>query len=159
MSTLILYSSKYGTAQRFAQTVSENMKTPVTVSDIESFSGKIEDFDTVVMGSCIYMGKIRKPLKKFIVNNLEILKKRKLVFFAAGGVEKEYINTIMKEIPSDLTVLNPSIHYAGHVFDFTKMNFFERLVARALKIKKSEDHFREDNALKLAAELDGNSHE
>ncbi|MBU1219645.1 flavodoxin domain-containing protein [Myxococcota bacterium] len=159
MSTLILYSSKYGTAQRFAQTVAENMKSSVTISDVEVFSGKLEDFETVVMGSCIYMGKIRKPMKKFMSANALNLKSKKIVLFAAGGVEKEHVSTIMKEIPSELTVLNPPVHYAGHVYDFNKMNFFERLVARALKIKKSEDHFREDNALKLAAELDGNPHE
>lgn len=159
MNTIILYSSKYGTAMRFAKTVSENMKSQVTVSDVETFSGKLEDFDTIVMGSCIYMGKIRKPLKKFMAQNTELLKSRKLFLFAAGGVEKEYLTTIMKEIPAELAALNPPVLYAGHVFDFNKMNFFERLVARALKIKKSEDHFRQENALKLASELDGDKHE
>ncbi|MDH7552618.1 MAG: flavodoxin domain-containing protein [Spirochaetota bacterium] len=61
MKEIIIYSTKYGSVERSAKMLKSYLPedtVPVNVKNEKEVN--IEDFDTVILGGSVYMGKIQK---------------------------------------------------------------------------------------------------
>lgn len=133
MKTLILYASKYGACKKITELLQTNA---CTCCDIQN-APPLEDFDVVVLGSCIYFGQINATMKSFLKQHEKQLQTKPLYLFICGMDHKEdHIDTIFKEIiPNALLEHATCKLHLGGCLDFSKMNFFERTIIKSINKK------------------------
>lgn len=138
MKTLIIYSSKYGTTEKCSNVLKDKLEGEVAAINIKKDSiPEIDSFDTIIIGSSVYMGKISKKINEFVVKNLGQLKGKKVALFlccmAEGADGEKQINTVY---PQELVDNAIDKELLGGEFLFSKMNFFEKFIIK--KISKSD---------------------
>ena len=65
MKTLILFASRYGATEEIAYMLKSAVGGDVTVCNVRDRSISLEGYDTVIIGSCVYMFKLDKHIKRF----------------------------------------------------------------------------------------------
>ena len=88
MNTLIIYASKYGSTADCAKYLQTGLTGTVSVVDIETVSAhtiNLEPFDTVTIGSSIYVGSISKKMRAFCATFEEVLLKKRVAIFICCG--------------------------------------------------------------------------
>lgn len=86
MKTVIIYQSLLGTTKKYAHWLEE--KTGASLWSIKQIGGKaLCDYDQIVVMSGTYAGQM--PLIKFLTNNWEFIKDRKIIAIAVGAAPKE----------------------------------------------------------------------
>ena len=78
MKTLILFASRYGATEEIAYMLKSAIGGDVTLCNIRDRSISLEDYDTVIIGSCVYMFKLDKRIKHFLRRNEKALLQKKL---------------------------------------------------------------------------------
>ena len=77
MKTIIVYSTKYGSVEKVALKIQEQLEGEVSLAKAKD-NPDIKEYDSVVLGGSIYAGSIQKEMKVFIKSNQnELLKKTK----------------------------------------------------------------------------------
>ena len=134
MRTIIIYSTKYGSAGNAAEMLKANMDGEVRVVNImQEEIPSLDDYDNIILGGSIYIGKIQKRLSKFVDKNLPILMKKTIGLFICAG-EKEEVR--IKELESAFPV--ELYHHAickeifGYEIHYDKLNFLEKKMAGAV---------------------------
>ena len=90
---LCLYATKHGQTQRYIERIAEPLDA--LIKDAAYMSGKkAATYDTVVLGCCVYQGKVQGL--DFLENNREELRGKRLVVFTCGILDPEE-----KEIRAD----------------------------------------------------------
>lgn len=102
MSTIIIYVSKSGATKRCAETLAKNISGSV-LCDIQKDTPQIDDFDTVIIGSGIRMGKIYKPMDRFIKKNLSLLISKSTAIFLCNYYSETFLKAIENNIPKELS--------------------------------------------------------
>jgi menaquinone-dependent protoporphyrinogen oxidase len=140
MKTLIIYASKYGSAEKCSNLLRDKLNDEVEIVNIKKESiPEITLFDNIIVGGSIYMGRIQKEVKQFCLKNISVLKNKNLGFFICcmnenEGAEKQ-INT---SFPEELLKNAVARGYFGGEFKFKKMNFLEGFIIKKIS-KTSED--------------------
>jgi flavodoxin len=101
--TLIIYFSEYGTTKRYAEWIAEELNGDIY--SINKFKPNIlNNYDTIIIGSGLYAGKIKGI--DIIIKNYEVLKNKKLVIFTCGLADYskvENINEIYNKLEKELS--------------------------------------------------------
>ncbi len=137
MSTLIIYASKYGATRTCSELLAEQLDEHPDIIDLNHEQPNLDKYNTVIIGGSIYAGKIRKPIAAYIAANLAELKKKRLGLFICGAAERlEAIKEIEGNYPEDLRNIAIAVESFGGLFDFEKMNFFERAIIKKINEKE-----------------------
>jgi len=136
----IIYSSKHGTTEKVAHAIAEKLSG---TNEIKLFSLKknpnpdITGFDTVILGSSVYVGQASEKMKNFCKANESALLQKKTGLFVCGmHPDKEEQEKELKGSYSEILRENAiATGFFGGEFLFERMNFFERLIIK--KIAKS----------------------
>ena len=131
----IIYASKHGTTEKVAHAIAEKLSQ---TSEVELFSLKqnlnpdISRFETVILGTSIYMGQPSEKMKAFCkVNDSALLQKKTGLFVCGMHPEKEQQEKELKDAFSEtLREKATATTFMGGEFLFDKMNFFERFIAK-----------------------------
>lgn len=140
MNTLILYATKTTTTEKCAQKIktatgNEAIKI-VNIADSKRID--ISDYDQIVIGTGLYMGKIHKLIKRFINKNSEMLLSKKLHFYICGlGGGEESLPAFNNDVANDLRLHATQIKYLGNEIHYELMNPIYRFVIK--QIVKSHD--------------------
>ena len=78
MKTLILFASRYGATEEIAYMLKSAVGGDVTVRNIRERGITLEEYDTVIIGSCVYMFKLDKHIRRFLRRNEKALLGKKL---------------------------------------------------------------------------------
>ena len=78
MKTLILFASRYGATEEIAYMLKSAVGGDVTVRNIRERGVSLEGYDTVIIGSCVYMFKLDKHIKRFLRRNEKTLMGKRL---------------------------------------------------------------------------------
>ena len=78
MKTLILFASRYGATEEIASMLNSAVGGDVTVRNIRERGITLDGYDTVIIGSCVYMFKLDKHIKRFLRRNEKTLLQKKL---------------------------------------------------------------------------------
>jgi len=78
MKGLIIYKSKYGATQQYAEWISRQLRLPIADPDIIS-SNDLTTYDFLVIGTSVYIGKML--LRNWIKKNRTALQGKKLFLF------------------------------------------------------------------------------
>ncbi|KGP74132.1 flavodoxin domain-containing protein [Pontibacillus yanchengensis] len=140
MKTLILYATKYGSAEKVAHQLATKLTGDVqTISIMKDAPPPLTEFDTVILGGSIYMGTIQKQLSNYVNDHVEeLLEKRVGLYICAGEQDpevksKELVDSFPKSLYEHAIVKE----VVGHEYHFDKMNLVEKLMLRMKGIKKS----------------------
>lgn len=131
MKTLVLYSSKYGTTASCANHISQAL-----ACDLHSLDDKpkidLKNYDQIVLGSSVYMGKLRKPMTQFIEANATSLKDKSITFFFCCNETTDYAALV------PTTIQHAKIHHLGFELKLSKMGFLDRFITKKVA-NTSED--------------------
>lgn len=141
MKNIIIYSTKYGCTEKAASMLKANMGGETTmVNIIKESVPSIEEYDTVILGGSIYMGKIQKKLTDYMAQNLpSLLKKKTGLFICAGSPEPDgRRKELESSFPQELLGNAAAKEVFGHEIRFEKLNFIEKNIMRMIKGNKED---------------------
>lgn len=105
MSTLIAYGSNRGITKDIAILLSNKLNSEVDVRNIKHNSSfYIDKYENILMGINLVDGKISNEVNKFIENNIEDLKFKKLGFFTVNK-DKNQVEFIDENLPQEFKSL------------------------------------------------------
>ncbi|MDA3885613.1 MAG: hypothetical protein PF638_08475 [Candidatus Delongbacteria bacterium] len=136
VSTIVIYRSKSGFVKKYAEWISEELK-----SDIKEYSEvSIKDlgkYRTIIYGGGLYVLGINGI--KFITDNFDKFEDKNIIIFATGAStgRPEDINNIQRKNFSYEQLKKIKFFYLRGGFDFKKLKFPYTLVMRVMKWKLS----------------------
>ncbi len=113
----------------------------------------IEEFDTVILGGSVYMGKVQKELTNYINRNIgKLLKKRIGLFVCAGEEDSEKQNKQLERVfQKELYIHAITKETFGYEVNLEKSNIFHKLIFRYLSgIKQSISKIDNDKIERFA---------
>jgi len=143
MKTLIVYSTKHGSAEKAANILKTKLKGEVHIVNVTlKPAGELEGYDNVIIGGSIYIGKIQKKLSNFIDTNLPLLLEKKIGLFICAGEKDEVLKEkeLVSSFPPSLFKHAIVKEVFGFEIDMDKLNFFEKFIMSKVKGVKTSVH-------------------
>ncbi|MCL2050814.1 MAG: flavodoxin domain-containing protein [Lachnospiraceae bacterium] len=131
MKTLILYATKYGAAREIAERLLQKMPGAVLCDLKEAEKETLSDYETVIIGSAVYAGFIRKEAKAFLAQNAETLKTKKLGLFLCGLQAAEEKKVFASNFAPEVLAAAKAARFLGGIYDPKKAGFLERAIIKA----------------------------
>jgi len=140
MKVLIAYGSKYGCTEKAALKLKGMIKNSTTVNLSKGEKTNVSDYDCVLLGGSIYMGKLQKQVVDFANGNIDILLTKKMGLFLCCGSKDQSEQQLKTSFPEKLVQKAKTLGYFGYIYDFNKMNFlFKMMVKKIENINESKD--------------------
>lgn len=160
---LIVYGTRYGTTAETSQVIAETLRQEgFEVGVVDAKKDKIEsisDFDLVIVGSGIQMGKWTSEPENFLKKYQKELSKKKVAIFVSCGSanplsegeqklkemndgKQKYLED--KAIEYDLKPI--AMGFFGGCYDFNKMSWFFRKTLSSVKPKLEGAGYKESKA-------------
>ncbi len=142
MRTAIIYGSKYGSTGKVAGQINQNLGGRCKIYNLDDHVNiDLSQYDRLILGSPIYIGKIQKSLRKFCeVNESSILTKEVFVFLCSKFEEEE---TVKSNFSDELYKHISHFQYLGSVIDMSKLSLIEKGISKIIK-EKGHDNLNED---------------
>ncbi|MCK5842086.1 MAG: hypothetical protein KAH31_07960 [Candidatus Sabulitectum sp.] len=137
MSAVILYTTKYGTAEKCAgilQKKASDSVQSVNIKDSPEFD--LTPFSTVVLGASVYVEKIQREMSAFCEKNREELLKKKIGLYICSGDTGKAGRGYLKLFGKDIHNHAISKKLFGSEIYWEKMNPIEKLAMRIIKKSK-----------------------
>lgn len=119
MKTLIVYSTKSGASRICANLLAERL-SDCSICDLSNQRPAVKDFDAIVLGSGVRMGKIYAPMRGFLDEHLSTLRSKKTAFYICSAYPNMFQSLVEKNIPKDLISSALAIESFGGIPPFTK---------------------------------------
>jgi menaquinone-dependent protoporphyrinogen oxidase len=90
MKVLVTAASKHGATQQIAEAIGEELtarQLDVTVAPVEDVTS-ITEYDAVIIGSAIYLGKWMKPARQFATGHAAELATRPVWLYSSGPIPR-----------------------------------------------------------------------
>lgn len=116
MKAVILYKSKHGATQQYAQWLADDLQLPVFTEPGFSPSW-LDSYDLVIVGGSVYAG--RWTMHDWLARHASRFENKKLVFFIVCGTPSHEINTLKaiarQNIPAGLLDKYPVFYLHGRL--------------------------------------------
>ncbi len=133
-NTLIVYASRHGTTSEYARKLLQLLSGNVDLCFLNERANSLPDmsvYTTIVIGGSIHYGKNSKSVIKFVNDNLELLKTKRLGLFVTCHFEGEkalkQLNDAYPKALLDLAVVTD--YFDGELL-FPKMNRWEKFITK-----------------------------
>lgn len=144
MKTLVIYASKHGTSAKCADLLSQSMKDNADVLEIKKAEhANLSQYEKIIIGGSIYVGKIQKEISDFCARNLDLLKSRKIGLYICSLAEKDSLTQMEASFPRELLEAAAAKENFGGEMRFSAMNFAMRTMMKMFSksIAKSDPRF------------------
>lgn len=134
MRILIAYASKRGTTEECVTRLVKALGgLDVTVANLEESFPSVLDFDMVIAGSSVRFARLLPSMRRFLKEQGEALKQKKLILFLLCGLahEYEYYRDVL--FPKDLLAHAMYTVYFGGTLRLEGHGFWERRVIRSIR--------------------------
>lgn len=136
MKNIIIYTTKYGCTEKASNILKSKMGgETLLVNAMKEKVPSLDEYDNVILGGSIYIGKIQKELTSYITGNLPSLLKKRIGLFICAGAPDE--NARIKELetvfPKELYTHAVCKELLGFEMCFEKLKFLDRTMSRMLK--------------------------
>ena len=140
MRGIIVYKGKYGATKQYADWLARELQLPVLSAD-DPTSRQLKDFDVVVIGTSVYIGKLK--IAAWIKENQPILEDKKLFLFLVSGTnpsEKGKLDAYVRSgIPEEIRIRCKIFYLPGRVI-LEKLSWKDRfLLKMAGRLTKNSD--------------------
>ena len=98
---------------------------------MSNFVDQVDDYDTFVLLTPIYMGGINKKVKKFLLKNQEKLLTKKMIILICSMNAEEQENTIIRNFNEEIRN-HASIVHVGGAYNFDKLNFLYKFIIKKM---------------------------
>lgn len=145
MSVLIAYTSKMGTTKECACKLANLFQCETKVVNLEAESHfNISDYDKVIIGSPVYMGRVSAKVLQFCKNNIEILLEKKIGIYVCClgmlGKGKKY----MEQFPETLQKIAVVKEDFGGRIDMETVSENEKKMLLMIGLKKDICNIEDD---------------
>ncbi|MCK5132162.1 MAG: flavodoxin [Candidatus Sabulitectum sp.] len=148
MNTVILYTTKHGTAAKCAGILREKASGEIKTVDLaEKPDFDTEPFDKIILGSSVYVGKIQKEMTAFCTKNRQQLLKKKLGLFICCGDHSETGRRYLKLFGEELHTHAVSKKLFGDEIYWEKLNLVEKLIMFIIKKSRTSTSDLETGAI------------
>jgi menaquinone-dependent protoporphyrinogen oxidase len=135
LKTIIIYSTKYGCVENAVNILKSKIEGLVKLINImKEDVPQLKEYDNVILGGSIYVGKIQKKLSKFVDKNLSLLLTKRLGVFICAGEKKQEVREkeLVDAFPKEL--FNHAIckEIFGYEIHYEKLNFLEKKMVAAV---------------------------
>ena len=132
MKTLIVYMTSHGCAEKAAGIIHDLLPEEVASVNLENDEvPPLDQFDLVIIGGSIRIGKIQKRIRKFCEKNLDqLLQKRIGLYICCMYEDSKAREQLKKNYPEQLLNHANGTGIFGGELDFDKMNAFERMIIK-----------------------------
>ncbi len=153
MKTLIVHSGKHGCTAKCATKIGELLNHDYSIIPVEQCSDRaLISYDSIIIGSSIYMGKIDKKCLAFCLSNLEEITRKKLGLFICGMNQHQAENIVDSCFPASLTQATRLKGFFGGEVDFNKLNVINGLMVKA--VLKKDERFKKIDLKNIVTSLD-----
>lgn len=133
MKAIVIYTSKYGSTEQYAQWIAEALVCPVKkLPDVNA--QELAEYDTIIYGGGLYAGSIA-GLKKFVAKIGPLHDKRLIVFMVGmtNPNEKEfYTEVITNGLPTEWQDQVKTFALQGDLL-YTKMSWLHKQMMKMIK--------------------------
>ena len=132
MNTLIVYTSKYGSVEECVKYLYDNIIGNVTVLNIKNKEIiSLNEFDNIIIGGSIYIGKISKELSAFCADNLDQLLQKKVALFLCCALSEQFLEFV-NNFPLELVQHACVIKHFGSETRLERMSFLDKTIIKAV---------------------------
>ena len=152
MSILILYLSKHGTVEDIVKMMKNISGEAVEIKKLDSHitGSVIENYDSLIVGGSIHMGKAPKRLIRFCRHYAHFFKEKKSGIFLCSLTEpKEAEHYIKETFPPDVIKSSYAIGLFGGAVRYEKMNLIQKAIMK--KITGKDKSFSNIDSDRVAA--------
>lgn len=137
MKTIIMYTSKYGCAEKAAYLLKSQLGEETEVVNLmHAKEPTLERYDAVILGGSIYYGKIQKQMTDFTTKyQNELGKKRVGLFVCAGATGEQASQELKSAFPEVLYDQSVTKEVFGDEIYEEKLTLLDRFVLRMVKGK------------------------
>lgn len=135
MKSLIVYCSTHGTTAKAAHLLRKKIEGDVIAINLDKskLHSDLELFDSVVIGGSIHAGSIQGKIKKFMKEHEGLLQRKNLGLFLCCMREGQEAHLQFENaFPPSLRKLAIAKGLFGGEFIISKMNFFEKIIAKSV---------------------------
>ena len=153
MKIAILYGTKYGTTEKVVESISKLIKNhnkddngsiDVKLINLKENDDVNLDCDVLIIGSSLYMGRIRKEVRNFLKKYKDILIEKHFALFICGVNEVEGIKQVNDVFPSEILDYSIATVFLGGELNLDKMKFLDKKIAQLI-IKGADKEFKIDD--------------
>lgn len=133
MKVAIVYATKYGCTKKCAEILKSYLHGEVRILSAKADKIRLSQYDTVIIGGSVYMGKIQKEITQFCKRNLKQLLHKKIGLFACCYTPKDTEGFFGTLYPTELINHALYVTSVGGEMDYEKMNILYRKLFQSLK--------------------------
>jgi len=147
VKALVAFGTKYGSTARLAEVIGEELRAKgyeVDVHDLRGGHAEVKDYDLVVIGSPVFIGKWTKEAREFIeASSQDLAGKRVALFVSCSDVlfpekvdagRKMYLEDVAAGVPGLAPV---AMGMFGGVIDFDRYSTLTRARLAGVGTKKA----------------------
>jgi menaquinone-dependent protoporphyrinogen oxidase len=153
---LLAYATKYGTVERVAERVRENLSVPCDLYNLKSTpSPPIEQYDVVLTGGSIYAGRIRPQVTRFCDQNQNALLARKVGLFISCLFDQERGEQQLQDnFPGWLLAHAFGRYNVGGAVHFSRLRLVDRLIMQKVgKVNSDLDQVHDEVIDQMVADV------
>jgi len=139
MKTIIIYDSKYGYTAKCVDELATMLNGKVKKVNLNKLKPvDLAEYDTVIIGSPVYMGKIRKSIADFCQNYLNVLLPKKIgLFNCCLETEEKALTQLNKCFPEEIVAVAKVKEYFGGELNMKSMGLVDKMATKMI-IKAAE---------------------
>lgn len=150
MNILIAYASKSGTTKEAAEMLAELLTNhAVTLADLEKTTPVPTDFDYIVLGGPIRMGKAHKALRRYLAKYDEALCEIPHTLFLCCSIPHQFEHYLESTFSDELRESAEEALYFGGELNPSKQRGFDKLIVRMIRssIEESAEEEEDEDAV------------
>ncbi|HHX67576.1 MAG: flavodoxin domain-containing protein [Miniphocaeibacter sp.] len=157
MNVLIVYSSKYGCTEKCVKYLENRIDYNVEIINLKK--DKLVDlgtYDTVIIGSPIYMGKALKEVRNFCKKYLKLLLKKKVILFLCCTTPNKLDEFLVGNFSNELlSHVRDRINFGGEI-QLEGMGFIDKQIVKMAEKLEAREIGMQDKNIEKTAELINN---
>jgi len=142
MKTAVIYASKYGTTESCAKQVADALKADLISLERKS-KINLSTYDRIILGSSVYIGKLRKPMRQFIENNKSALSKQTHGIFVCCSDTTEFKGLY----PDSLEQSVKNTGKFGYEIKYEQMKFIDRIIMKKVSEQETSASYIDQEAI------------
>lgn len=133
MKILVIYATKYGCTKKCAEILKSFLDEEVEILSAKSYKIDLTQYDVVLIGGSVYMGKIRKEIIQFYKRNKKQLENKRIGLFVCCYTPNGTDGFLESLFPKEMLEHAFYATCVGGEMNYRKMNCIYRKMFQSLK--------------------------